>query len=98
MQGNQTQGSLALPRPASPSSGPSSGRGEGLSNREVGAGEGVGEEDLQGAQGFHVGLAPANLRPPQGIDTGRHSLVLSVTVSLYHGQSSDCQNIVEGLQ
>lgn len=58
-----------MPHPASP--GPNSGRGAEPSSREGDAAEGVGEEDVQGAQGFHVGLAPANLRPPQGIDIGR---------------------------
>ena len=57
-----------MPRPASPGA---NGKGAEPSSREGGAAEGVGEEDVQGAQGFHVGLAPANLRPPQGIDTGR---------------------------
>ena len=32
--------------------------------------EGVGEEDPQGAAGFHVGLAPASFRPPKGVDAG----------------------------
>ena len=59
---------MALPRPASPD--PSSARGSAPSTQEAGVAEGVGEEDPQGAQGFHVGLAPANLRPPKGIDTG----------------------------
>lgn len=68
LQGNQSQGGLAVPRPASPGA---SSQGAEPSSREGGAAEGVGEEDVQGAQGFHVGLAPADLRPPQGIDTGR---------------------------
>ena len=38
-------------------------------NSQAGA-EGVGEEDPQGAAGFHVGLAPSNLRPPKGVDGG----------------------------
>ena len=67
LQGNQVQSGLAGPRPASPGI---NGKGAGFSGREEGAAEGVGEEDVQGAQGFHVGLAPANLRPPEGIDTG----------------------------
>lgn len=85
LQGNQSQGGLGLPRPASP--GPSSGKGAGLSSREGGAAEGEGEEDVQGAKGFHVGLAPTNLRPPQGIDTGRGFLCLSVTTSYQHAQT-----------
>lgn len=58
---------MAGPRPASPGA---IGKGAMPSSREDAAAEGVGEEDLQGAQGFHVGLAPANLRPPQSTDTG----------------------------
>ena len=58
-----------MPRPNSPS--PSPGKGLRPGSREGVAAEGVGEEDPQGAQGFHVGLAPANLRPPQGIDIGQ---------------------------
>lgn len=68
LQGNQAQSGLAMPGPASPGTNV---RGAGSSGREGGAAEGVGEEDVQGAQGFHVGLAPANLRPPEGIDIGR---------------------------
>ena len=56
-----------MPRPASPGA---DGKDAGPSSREGVAAEGVGEEDAQGAQGFHVGLAPANLRPPMGVDTG----------------------------
>lgn len=69
MQDLQSQGTAGVPRPSSPS--PSPGKGLRPSSREGATAEGVGEEDPQGAQGFHVGLAPANLRPPQGIDTGQ---------------------------
>ena len=70
-----------MPRPSSPS--PSPGKGLRPSSREGVAAEGVGEEDPQGAQGFHVGLAPANLRPPQGIDTGQLGDYISLYLSLY---------------
>ncbi len=67
-QDTQFQGVSGVPRPSSPI--PSPGKGPRPSSRD-GVTEGVGEEDPQGAQGFHVGLAPANLRPPKGIDTGQ---------------------------
>ena len=59
-----------MPRPASPGT---DAKGAGLSSREGDTAEGVGEEDAQGAKGFHVGLAPANMRPSQGIDIGMMS-------------------------
>ena len=71
IQATSGQGSSGVPRPVSPS--PNAGKSTRPASREAG-GEGVGEEDPKGAQGFHVGLAPAQLRPPQGIDTGKLSI------------------------
>lgn len=72
---------MAGPRPASPGA---IGKGTRPSSREDAAAEGVGEEDLQGAQGFHVGLAPANLRPPLSTDTG------SGTINAHHAAAAMC--------
>ncbi|DBA69401.1 TPA: Kinesin heavy chain [Trebouxia sp. C0005] len=74
-QDTQAQGNLGVPRPSSPS--PNPGKGLRPGSREGVAAEGVGEEDPQGAHGFHVGLAPANLRPPQGLDTESKGQALS---------------------
>ena len=68
MQGHQSQGTVGVPQPEALAS--AAGKGPRPSSREGGQAEGVGEEDSQGAQGFYVGLAPANLRPPNGINTG----------------------------
>ena len=57
-----------MPLPNGLGAGPS--KGMRPSSREGGSAEGVGEESIQGAQGFHVGLAPSHLRPPKGIDSG----------------------------
>lgn len=54
-------------RPASPSRDADSAAARQKGQPEM---EGVGDEDPQGAAGFHVGLAPANLRPPKGVDAG----------------------------
>ena len=68
-----------MPQPNGLSAGPS--KGIRPSSREGASAEGVGEEDLQGAQGFHVGLAPSNLCPPKGIDSGK-DIVFGGTFSL----------------